>query len=376
MTSGSSPSAEALALLDDAACGLLQTSGDGTCLRVNRVFCEWLGHSADALIGRRRLQDLLTMGGRIFHQTHWAPLLQMQGSVSEVKLEFVHRDGTTLPMVLNAVRRVSDGRVIHDVAVFVARDRDKYEKELVLSRKRLEELVAEATRLEAIAKDRAVLAEQMIGIVSHDLRNPLSSIVMGVALLAQAELPDSQRRTLSRISRSVERAHLLIADLLDFTAARLGSGLSIALEPLDLHDAVSHAVDELALVHSGRSLKHVRTGEGACVADANRLAQLVGNLVSNAMTYGKPEAPVTVTSSVDESACSITVHNDGTPIPEEVQARIFQPMTRGTSANGGARSIGLGLFIVREIARAHRGTASLTSTADAGTTFTASFPRQ
>jgi phosphoserine phosphatase RsbU/P len=168
----------------------------------------------------------------------------------------------------------------------------------------------------------------------------------------------------------------LIADLLDFTAARLGCGLSVSLELIDLHAAVSHAVDELALVHSGRSLKHVRSGEGACVADANRLAQLVGNLVSNAMTYGKPEAPVTVTSSVAEHSCSIAVHNDGSPIPEELRAHIFQPMTRGTSANSAARSVGLGLFIVREIALAHRGTASVTSTADGGTTFTAAFPRQ
>jgi sigma-B regulation protein RsbU (phosphoserine phosphatase) len=184
---GRPPSPEALELLDAAACGLLQTADDGTLLRVNRTFYAWLGYAADELVGRRRFQELLTMGGRIFHQTHWAPLLRMQGSVSEVKLEVLHRDGTRIPMVFNAIRHDQDGAMVHEIAAYVAHDRDKYERELVLSRQRLEVLVAEATQLQADAKDRANFAEQMIGIVSHDLRNPLSIIAMGAALLARGE---------------------------------------------------------------------------------------------------------------------------------------------------------------------------------------------
>jgi sigma-B regulation protein RsbU (phosphoserine phosphatase) len=102
---------------------------------------------------------------------------------------------------------------------------------------------------------------------------------------------------------------------------------------------------------------------------------LVGNLVSNAMVYGKPDAAVTVTSRIDAASFSIAVHNEGAPIPNDVQTRIFQPMTRGTSSSSAARSVGLGLFIVREIAKAHGGTASVASSAEAGTTFTALFPR-
>ena len=168
--------AEKETLLDSAACALMQTSADGTFLRVNRTFCSWLGRTSADLVGKLRFQDLLTMGGRIFHQTHWAPLLHMQGSLSEVKLEVLHADGTTIPMIFNAIGVGRDGVLIHELAAFVARDRDRYEQELLRSRKRLEELVAEATRLRDDAKDRALSAEQMIGIVSHDLRNPLSSI--------------------------------------------------------------------------------------------------------------------------------------------------------------------------------------------------------
>ena len=368
--------AEKETLLDSAACALMQTSADGTFLRVNRTFCSWLGRTSADLVGKLRFQDLLTMGGRIFHQTHWAPLLHMQGSLSEVKLEVLHADGTTIPMIFNAIGVGRDGVLIHELAAFVARDRDRYEQELLRSRKRLEELVAEATRLRDDAKDRALSAEQMIGIVSHDLRNPLSSIVMASALLAGGELSASeQQRFVSKITRASERANRLIGDMLDFTQARLGGGLSVSLGPIDLHAAVSDSLDELRLAHAGRALLHVQAGDGTCVADASRLEQLVGNLISNAVVYGQPDVPITVTSAVEPASCAISVHNAGAPIPPATLATIFRPMTRGAVAGSANRSVGLGLFIVREIALRHGGDAFVTSTAEGGTTFRVSFPR-
>ncbi|MDB4943275.1 MAG: sensor signal transduction histidine kinase [Labilithrix sp.] len=362
-------------LLDSAACALMLTSEDGTFLRVNKAFCAWLGRTPAELVGRKRFQDLLTMGGRIFHQTHWAPLLRMQGSISEVKLEVQHADGTTIPMVLNAIRAEQDGAAVYEMAAFMARDRDRYERELVLSRKRLEELVIEATRLRDESKDRALFAEQMIGIVSHDLRNPLSSISMAAALLGGGELSVREQRFVGQITRATQRATRLIADLLDFTQARLGGGLAVTLASIDLHEAVAEGLDELRLVHPSRTLLHVRSGEGPCVADASRLEQLVGNLVSNAAVYGQPDAPITVTSRVEPASFSIAVHNSGVPIPPETLATLFRPMTRGVAAGSANRSVGLGLFIVGEIAKRHGGAASVTSTAESGTTFRATFPR-
>jgi sigma-B regulation protein RsbU (phosphoserine phosphatase) len=361
-------------VVDDAPCGLLATSEGGTFLRVNRTFCAWVGYTAGELIGQRRLPDLLAIGSRIFHHTHWVPLLQLQGSISEIKLEVRHRDGQTLPMVLNAVRRKQDGEFVHDIAAYVARDRDRYERELLHSRRRLEELVAEANELHAAARDRAELAEQMIGIVSHDLRNPLGAIQMAAELLAGSELPTPCRSLIHRIGRSTDRASHLIDDLLDFTQARLGRGISIMRTQIDLHEVVAEALDELRLTHPGHELRHVRAGNGACVADGGRLAQVIGNLVSNAVAYGDPGAPVTVSSTVAET-CAIAVHNLGVLIPAAVQATLFEAMTRGDSGPAAsARSVGLGLYIVREIARAHGGTAAVTSTADRGTRFEVTWP--
>jgi phosphoserine phosphatase RsbU/P len=373
MSGGAAPTA-ADADFDAAPCGLLQTAEDGSIRRANLVFCAWVGVDAGALIGVRRFQDLLTMGARIFHQTHWAPLLQMQGSISEVKLDLRRRDGSTLPVVFNAVRRVHGGVTVHEIAAFVARDRDAYERELLRSRARLQELVAELTRLEAEAQDRAAAAEQMIGIVSHDLRNPLSSIRLATTVLNASHPSENQQRTLQRLARATDRAEHLISDLLDFTQARLGKGFSVVLASIDPHEVIGHAVDELGLVYAQRELRHLRSGTGACRGDGHRMAQLVGNLISNAMTYGDPSAPVTVTSSIAASAFTIAVHNTGPSIPPEVQASIFQPMTRATATNAG-RSIGLGLFIVQEIARAHGGSVTVTSTAEDGTTFVATMQR-
>jgi len=101
----------------------------------------------------------------------------------------------------------------------------------------------------------------------------------------------------------------------------------------------------------------------------------VGNLVSNAMTYGAPEAPVTVVTKIEESAFSIAVHNEGAAIPPEVLPHIFQPMSRGSEAGRATRSVGLGLYIVSEIARAHGGRTTVTSQPGEGTTFTTIMPR-
>jgi len=374
MAGQDTPTPQEQAALDLAPCGLVRTEPGGTILRANITFCQWVGYQREELLGRR-LQDLLTIGGRIFQQTHLAPLLQMQGSVSEVKLEVVQRDGTRVPMVLNARRHELPQGLRTEIALFVARDRDVYERELVQSRKRLEELVAQATAHQEEAKDRALFSEQMVGIVSHDLRNPLSTIQMGTHVLTRGETRPHQLSILGRILRASERAHRLIADLLDFTQARLGKGISVSPKPFSLHATIADVIDELGQGFEGRALVHEKLGEGECLADADRVAQLVGNLVANAMTYGRKDAPVTVRSRIDADRFEVSVHNVGEPIPPQQQERMFQPLVRGTEG-GALRSVGLGLYIVSEIAKAHGGEVTVRSNEADGTTFLASFPRR
>ena len=377
-------------LYEYAACGLLVTDAAGTIRVVNDTFCQWTGHRREDLIGRRKLQDLLTMGGRIFHQTHWAPLLQIQGSVAEVKLDLIHANGEVKPMILNAVSRLTGDVVRHEIAAFGAADRHRYERELLLARRRAEDLhtksmetqralvatQAELDLQKQAAEDRASFAEQMVGIVSHDLRNPLSAIKMSALLLGRGPLDAKQRAVLGRIVGSVDRARRLVSDLLDFALARVGHGLPLTLAPIDLQRVVAAAVDELAVVFEGRALLHEHAGEGACLADAQRLTQLVGNLVTNAMSHGAAGGTVRVKSRIEATGASISVHNEGPAIASALLERIFDPMTRGAAGDGGQRSVGLGLYIVRQIARAHSGEVHVASTPGDGTTFTLTMPRR
>ena len=370
MTPEQPPLPDTERLFEEMPCGLLVTAIDGTILRVNGTFCGWVGLPATDLVGKRKLQELLTMGARIFHQTHWLPMLEMQGSISEVKFDVKAKAGKTLPMILNVQRSVTETAVYDKISAFIAEDRNKYERELLAARKRADNLVA-------LEKDRTLFAEQMIGIVSHDLRNPLSVVMLSTQVLQRrgGNLADEPaQRLLSSITRAGERAQRLIEDLLDFTVSRLGQGLRVSLKPTNLHQVADKAVEELMLAFPDRTIRHVRAGDGSVDADPHRLSQLLANLVSNALKYGDAEGTVTVTSSVSAGAAQLAVHNIGPVVPPALAATMFDPMVRGGTSDDSARSVGLGLFIVRAIARAHRGDVSVASSSDTGTQFTVTFP--
>ncbi len=377
------------ALFDDAPCGLIVTGEDGSILRANKTFCTWIGWENPDLQGRR-FQDLLTMGGRIFHQTHWSPLKQMQGSVSEVKLDLVRRDKALIPMLLNGVRQQHESGVVYQLALFCTTDRDKYERELLKARQLAEGLLANKVAAETAlsqaqmelkeayekAQRRALFAEQMVAIVSHDLKNPLTAIKMAAEMLGRKMPEGREKLMLSHICSSTDRAHRMISDLLDFASARVGRGLSVSPTVIDLHSVVAQSVAELRVAFPDVAIEHQSVGRGDVELDADRMQQIIGNLVANSAAYGDQERPITVISMLDANRASISVHNFGPAIAESARAKLFEPMTRGSDQDDHVRSVGLGLFIVREIVTAHAGDISVHSTADDGTTFTVNFPGQ
>ena len=365
-------------LYDAAPCGLLLARADGALLHANTTACNWLRYKPQELAGKR-LHDLLGMGGRIFYQTHLQPLLRMQGSVAEVKLEFKTQDGRALPMMVNMAEWAWNGQMLLHVAFFIAEDRHKYERELLLQRQRAEELAAlhardqqELSHARGQAEDRAQFAEQLVGVVSHDIRNPLSVIQMSAVLLDRGLGPEQQKAAVARIRRSVQRVQHLIVDLLDFTQARLGGSLSVRKAPADLHQAVADGVAELQVAFPHCVLRHERRGARGCQADADRIMQAVGNLVANAAAHGARDQPIVVRTDSEGELFLIEVQNQGEPIPPELLPRLFEPMVRGKDA--GSKGVGLGLYIVREIVRAHGGHTEASSTAEAGTTFTLLLP--
>jgi sigma-B regulation protein RsbU (phosphoserine phosphatase) len=367
-------------LYDAAPCGLLLVANDGRVLDANATLCRWLRYDKRDVAGKLRLHDLLSVGGRIFFQTHLQPLLRIQGSVAEVKLELRASDSRNIPVMVNIAERPWNGQTLLHASIFIAEDRHKYERELLLQRRRAEELAAQhaldqqqLATAQAQAEDRASFAEQLVGVVSHDIRNPLSVIQMSAVLLDRGVSPEQQKAAIARVTRAVQRVQHLIGDLLDFTQARLGGGVRVRKAPVDLHQAVADSVNELAVAFPQCELRYERAGEGACSADADRIVQAVGNLVANAASHGARDRPITVRTESDDAGFRIHVHNHGQPIPPHVLPRLFQPMVRGADVQ--SKGVGLGLYIVSEIVRAHGGRTEATSTADAGTTFTLHLPR-
>jgi phosphoserine phosphatase RsbU/P len=296
-----------------------------------------------------------------------------------VKLELRRPDAAPLPVMVNIAKRDAKGDKLLHIAVFVAEDRHKYERELLLQRKRAEELSTQHARdqqniidARSEAEDRATFAEQLVGVVSHDIRNPLSVVHMSTILLERGISPEQQQQVVDRIKRAVARMQHLISDLLDFSQARLGRGLSIRKRRCDLQQAIADGVLELAIAFPDHKLRHERLGEGDMEADPERIVQAVGNLVANAANHGAKGEPITVRSEFADNRFLVTVHNQGKPIPQEVVPQLFEPMVRG-AAPGASQGVGLGLFIVREIARGHGGMVRVRSDAS-GTAFTIELP--
>lgn len=216
--------------------------------------------------------------------------------------------------------------------------------------------------------------QALVGIVSHDLRSPLNAISLAAeSALRRGESNDRHRRSFEIIQSAAGRASRLVRDLLDYTQILHGTGLPIKREKFCLFELVQEIVDEVRASFPSAEFVVERDGTTEGLWDRDRLAQLITNLLGNAATYGAGAA-IAVRIVGDESDVSLHVHNDGDPIPSEQLPELFEPMKRGTSSRG-VGHIGLGLFIVNEVVRAHRGTVTVDSLLDLGTTFSVSLPR-
>jgi PAS domain S-box-containing protein len=220
--------------------------------------------------------------------------------------------------------------------------------------------------------------ERFLGIVSHDLRNPLNAIRLSAGTLLRSDgLADHPLKAVRRIATSSERMGRMISDLLDFTRGRLGGGIPIQSRSANLHTLCEQVVEELEVGHPGRELRLTAEGNLEGEWDPDRLAQVLGNLGKNALAYSPWETPVDFVLRDEGDIVSVEVHNEGPPIPEGWLPHVFEPFKRATEKEHGATSgLGLGLYIVHEIVAAHGGTVTVRSSPTEGTTFTLRLPRR
>lgn len=219
-----------------------------------------------------------------------------------------------------------------------------------------------------------------LGILGHDLRNPLGAITMSAQLLMQDAALDSRYiRTASMIYSSGNQMSRLIDDLLDFTRTRLGQGMAISPTHTNLADIVRLAVMEACAFHPDRAVSFDAIGELHGYWDSGRIGQVFSNLLGNAIRHGSTSEPVTIALSCQGENVVATVHNGGKPIPANELPHIFEPLRRSVILPNGKLNdsgLGLGLYIVQEIIQAHAGVITVTSSMEAGTTFTVRLPRK
>lgn len=238
----------------------------------------------------------------------------------------------------------------------------------------IDQAIAESVSYFHVQVERA--RNLLLGMLGHDMRSPLTTILATASHLAALNAGEQVSAAASRLIRSGESMQALLDDLVDFNRTKLGLGIKIELSDIDFARPMAEEVEQLRGAHPHRRIELTVTGDCRAQWDGVRSQQLLRNLVSNAIKYGAPDTPVRVALRCEETEIRLDVTNSGPPIDPSVLSKIFDPLKQGVALGDRAdrNSIGLGLFIVREIARAHDGEVEVRC--DGGeTTFSVRMPR-
>ena len=238
---------------------------------------------------------------------------------------------------------------------------------------------AAVTFRDAGEKARTVeFQRRILGMVGHDLRNPLSVVMMSATQLAKTtEVDDRRQHAITRIMGATHRMEKMIRDLLDYSRIELHIALPLDVRPSDVHSCCQRVIDEFRTVFPGREIDYQPGGVSAVLWDADRMERVLENLMSNALKYSPADCAVHLSWKRQEDRVIIEVKNRGTPIPDALVPFLFEPFRRGEDHDAGTsrQSHGLGLYIVRHIILQHGGDITVRSSAANGTTFTVDLPQ-
>jgi PAS domain S-box-containing protein len=394
-------------LFENAPCGYISAASDGRIMLANKTLSAWLGTSSEKIVGRKFI-DFLTMPGKIYFETHFAPLVAMQGAFNEVALDMVKADGSRLPVLVNAVARIGDGGSVRfiRITIFNATDRRRYEQELLEARAEAQRASAELKELNARLEDRVTTAVQekmaaegalhqaqkiealghLTGGVAHDFNNMLA-VVIGGLNMAQRRMArgafDDVPKLLNAALDGATRAATLTQRLLAFSRQQ-----PLSPEIVDANKLVANMSE--ILVSTLGEVIHKETvlaaGLWRTKADANQLENAVLNLAVNArdaMPDGGRLTIETANSHVDDAYAAahdiapgqyvmIAVTDTGSGMPPEVVAKAIDPFFTTKPAGKGT---GLGLSQVFGFAKQSGGHMKIYSEVGVGTTMKIYLPR-
>jgi PAS domain S-box-containing protein len=374
------------ALYDHAPCGLLLADADGQLLHANGTACNWLGFTLPELAGIVRIQDLMTVGARLFHHTHCVPVLEVRGSVAELQIDLRHRDGTRLPMLVNIVRR-REGKLVRDQwALFMATERQSYERELRNARKAAEEalearrgaeLQLQAVNAELSAADRR--KDEFLATLSHELRNPLAPLRSALEVMRHSTADEgTSARLLSVFDRQLHHLTHLVDDLMEVSRITQDK-MELRRETVDLAALARAAVcDTAGLMEQARHRLEVELPEHPVTVDADptRINQVVVNLLTNAAKYTPDGGLILLSLRIDEGAAVLAVRDNGIGLPQHALRTVFDMFSQLEPALERSRGgLGIGLSLVRGIVELHGGSIAADSDGEGkGSCFTVRLP--
>lgn len=393
-------------LFENAPCGYLSVQPDGRIIKANLTFAGWVGHDREHLIGRR-FQDLLNIAGKIYYETHFAPLLRMQGFFNEVALDIVRKDDSVMPSLVNAIERRDEagGLRFIRITIFNASDRRRYERELLEARRAaerasaelrdlnltLERRIAEAVEERLKAEEALRQAQkmeavgQLTGGIAHDFNNMMAVVLSGLSLLERRlEKGDSDvGKYVSAAREGANRAVALTQRLLAFSRRQ-----SLSPQALNANQMVSE-MSEILRRTLGETI-HLETvlagGLWKVHADANQLENAVINLAVNArdaMPQGGRLTIETANCHLDDAYASthgitagqyvmVAVTDNGSGMSPDILAKAFEPFFTTKEVGKGT---GLGLSQVFGFVKQSGGHVKIYSELGQGTTVKIYLPR-
>ena len=353
-------------LFQNAPCGYVATVADGTIIQVNQTFERQTGRTRDWLLAGRRFSDLLSLPGKIYHETHFWPLLQMQGSASEIAFDLVRDDSPSLSVVVNAVRKPVGhaGAVLTLITIFDSTDRRQYERELLLARRKAEQATEDEQAARQRAENAGRIKDDFLAMVSHELRTPLNAI-LGWAQIMQGEgdLSEGQSEALAVIRRNAEVQAALIDDLMDMS--RIISGkLRLSVQQVNLSEQVDAAVDTVRPAADARGIRLVKVVDPllTVAGDPGRLQQVFWNLLSNAVKFTPRGGLIRVVMQRTHSHVQTSVIDSGQGMTPDFINHAFERFRQSASAaTQKSTGLGLGLSIVKTLVEMHGGSISASS---------------
>ncbi|HEX4885311.1 MAG TPA: ATP-binding protein [Casimicrobiaceae bacterium] len=334
---------EAADLLDAVSCAFVAFADDGRVLAVNRTLCALVGKREEAVVGRH-VESLLTVGSRIFYQTHFFPLLKLHGHVQEIYLA-LQGDGHDVPALVNAVRRQDGDEATTDCVLMPMKQRNEYEERILEARRAAEEA--------ARAKD------QFLAVMSHELRTPLTAIVGWARLMRTGKLDAATaERAVEAIERNADAQSTLIEDLLDLSRITTGR-LRLDVTAVDLAGVAEAALDVVRPAAQAKGVRLVASLDpraGPVSGDASRLQQVLWNLLANAVKFTPKGGQVQLRLHRVNSSAEIVVADTGRGIPADFLPFVFERFRQADDKAREQGGLGLGLAISRHLVELHGGT--------------------